>query len=136
MKLPHTHIAALLIAFASAFAVPAIAHGAGGETFTNILLGANTPTNALVSSIQYQKNLGAIIANILGYILGFLGIIAVCLVVYAGFMWLTAGGEEEKAKQALKLLSQAVIGLAIVMSAWSISFFVISALIGSIKSTP
>lgn len=127
--------AAACFFFTLALPVPTSAGTAapGPINISDALIGGDTPTNAFQGAWQAPVNIGTIVAKIISYTLGFLGIIAVCLVVYAGFLYLTAAGEEEKAKQAQKLLSQAVIGLAIVMMAWSISFFVIAALIGSTK---
>ncbi|MBI4268597.1 hypothetical protein HY627_02085 [Candidatus Uhrbacteria bacterium] len=126
----------LAVAAVCIFAAPSPTFAAS-DTLSNVLFGVNTPTNDLVTNFpNTNKNLGVIVVKIISYILGFLGIIAVILVTYAGFLWLTAAGEEEKTKQATKLLSQAVIGLAIIMAAWSISFYVIAALVGSISGTP
>ena len=44
---------------------------------------------------------------------------------------MTAGGNEEKVGEAKKLLMQGVIGLAIVLAAYSIATFVISGLISA-----
>jgi hypothetical protein len=52
-----------------------------------------------------------------------LGVLFVCLTVYAGFLWMTAGGNEEHIEKAKKLLFRAVIGLIIVLSAYSIAWF-------------
>lgn len=58
--------------------------------------------------------------------LGLLGTVATMLVLYAGFLWMTAAGNEEKATQAKSILTTSVIGLIIIMMAYSISRFVIS----------
>ena len=55
--------------------------------------------------------------------LSLLGIIFFGLVVYAGYLWMTAGGNEEDAGRAKKLLTQAVIGLCIVLAAYSITIY-------------
>lgn len=70
-------------------------------------------------------------ANIIRIALGFLGIIAVCLIIYAGFLWMTAGGEAEKVEKAKKILTEAVIGLIIILSAFAIASFILNSLIGA-----
>ena len=60
-----------------------------------------------------------------GWWLGFLGIISVVLILYAGFMWMTAAGNEDKVGQAKKLLVAAVIGLIIILASYSIASFVL-----------
>ena len=64
------------------------------------------------------------IAQVINIALGFLGVIAVIIIIYAGFKWMTAGGNEESVTEARKMILQAVIGLVIIFSAWIISTFV------------
>ena len=61
-------------------------------------------------------------------LLGTLGIVAVVLVIYAGFKWMTSGGNEENVKGAQKILTAAVIGLVIILSAYAITRFVMTQL--------
>jgi len=70
------------------------------------------------------------IARLIRAAFGFLGIIAVLLILYAGFLWMTAAGEVEKVDRAKKTLTSAIIGLVILMSAYGIVSFVISRLLG------
>jgi hypothetical protein len=65
-----------------------------------------------------------IVANIIKYALGLLGLITLVMMLYGGFMWMTAGGNEEQIAQAKKILVNAVIGLAIILSAYAIVIFV------------
>jgi hypothetical protein len=69
-----------------------------------------------------------VIASLVQSALTLVGIILVVLMLYAGFLWMTAGGEEEKVTKAKGLIRDAVIGLAIVMAAMSISIFVVRTL--------
>lgn len=55
----------------------------------------------------------------------FLGIIAVGIILFAGFKWMTAGGSEEKTGEATKLMTSGVIGLVIILSAWGIAYFIL-----------
>lgn len=66
-----------------------------------------------------------IAGKIIGAALGLLGIIAVILIVVAGYIWMTAGGNSEKVEKAKKLLANAIIGLVIILMAYSISYFVL-----------
>ncbi|MCX6779632.1 MAG: hypothetical protein NT034_00410, partial [Candidatus Magasanikbacteria bacterium] len=70
-----------------------------------------------------------IIANIIKSALGLLGILAVSLMLYAGYEWMTSGGNEEQIGTAKKILLNAVIGLAIILSAYSIVAFVMTKLV-------
>lgn len=68
------------------------------------------------------------IANIIRAVLGLLGIIAVLIVLYGGFVYLTSQGNEERIAQAKKILINGAIGLAIILSAFTIVQFVINRL--------
>lgn len=74
-------------------------------------------------------------AQIIRSVLGVLGIVTTVIILYAGFKWMTAGGNEEDVTTAKKILSSAVIGLLIIMSAYSITIFVISSLAKSTTGT-
>lgn len=69
-----------------------------------------------------------IIARIIQVTLGFLGIIAVVLILYAGYTIMTSGGDENKVAEGKKIIQNAVIGLAIILSAFAIVQFVINQL--------
>lgn len=66
-----------------------------------------------------------IVMNVIRITLGFLGTLFVVLTVYAGFLWMTAGGAEENIEKAKKLLYRSVLGLIIVLSAYSITWAVV-----------
>lgn len=64
------------------------------------------------------------LGKILSLVLGFTGTIFFILVVYAGLMWMTAAGNDERIKTAQGILKAAIIGLVIVLSAYAITQFV------------
>ena len=70
-----------------------------------------------------------IIVNIIKVALGLVGIVMVCLMLYAGYLWMTSGGNEEQITQAKGIIRNAAIGLAIMLSAYAIVAFV-AALLG------
>ncbi|MFA6392324.1 MAG: hypothetical protein WCW66_06320 [Patescibacteria group bacterium] len=65
-------------------------------------------------------NLQATVLNIIRWLLGLLGLIGVIMILYAGFTWMTAGGNEEKIEKAKKIISAAIIGLVIIILSWAI----------------
>lgn len=73
-----------------------------------------------------------IATKVINIFLGLLGIIAVSLIIYAGFLWMTAGGSEDKIAQAKKILKNSAIGLLIILSSWGIAYFVLSRLTGDV----
>ncbi|MCD6407073.1 IPT/TIG domain-containing protein, partial [Candidatus Aerophobetes bacterium] len=75
-----------------------------------------------------QANLVTIIGRIIKIILSSLGIVAVVLIIYAGFTWITAGGVPEKINKAKKIIIGAVIGLVIIVSSYAIASFIMNKL--------
>lgn len=78
-----------------------------------------------------QEDLRLVVARIIRTFLTVLGVIAVIIVIYGGFTWMTAGGEAEKVEKAKKILLNGGIGLAIILLSWAITSFIISALLGA-----
>ena len=72
-----------------------------------------------------------IAASVINVALGFLGIIAVVLILIAGFKWMTAGGDQSKVDESKKMLGAAIIGLIIILAAWGIANFVLKSLINA-----
>lgn len=71
-------------------------------------------------------DLESTVVNVVQWVLGFLGLVAVIMILIGGFQWMTAGGNEEKIASAKKIISAAVIGLIVVLLAWAIVIFVVS----------
>jgi hypothetical protein len=82
-------------------------------------------------SIQTRTGLGSsdpriMAANVVRVILGFLGVIAVLLILYAGWLWMSSGGNDDKISKAKKILSNAVIGLIIILASFALASFIIN----------
>lgn len=86
-------------------------------------------TAAGINTGQDENTLLNMIGNIINVILGFLGVILLIYILYAGFLWMTAGGDETKVKTSLAMIKNAIIGLIIVVAAYAISTFVLSKLV-------
>lgn len=106
-------------------ALPALADDTGG---VDSLLWDGQKDN-----IGDQLGLGeedprVIIASVIRVVLGFLGIIAVVIIILGGFKWMTAAGNEDKIDEAKKLITAGVIGLVIILASWGIATFVMKAI--------
>jgi hypothetical protein len=66
--------------------------------------------------------------NVIGLVLGFLGVVFLFLVVYSGIQWMTAGGNDEKITKARNRMIQAAIGIAIISLAYALTRFVVNRL--------
>lgn len=89
--------------------------------------GLNQVNSGLNNSLS-STDPRTVIGRIINMALGFLGVIAVGIVLMGGFKWMTAGGNEEQTGEAKKLLGAGVIGLVIILSAWAIATFIINSL--------
>lgn len=81
-----------------------------------------------------DTNLRGKIANIINIVLSFLGVIAVIMIITAGYQWMMAGGNEEKVKEAKTRLKNAIIGLALVLLAFIIINYAVGALSSAIQN--
>ena len=119
--------------FAFSFSLPALA-----DTITNNTTNTTNldPWGGKETNIGDELGLGnrdprEIAASVIRVILGFLGIIAVIIILLGGFKWMTAGGNEDKVGEAKKLIIAGVIGLIIILASWGIATFVINALVSA-----
>ena len=90
----------------------------------------NTLTKKVASSSDYDtgvtdttisQNVGRIIKGTLTLV----GTVFLVLTVYAGFLWMTASGDDTKVEKATGIIRSSVIGLIIVVAAYSITTFVV-----------
>jgi len=65
-----------------------------------------------------------IVGAVIKILLSFLGVIFLVLLIYGGYLWMTARGEEALAKKAKDIIKNAIIGLVIVLAAYAITNFV------------
>lgn len=84
----------------------------------------NPPIGAINGPGPYQTadefTMSTIIGTIVSTVLSLLGVVFLILIIFAGYNWMTAAGEEEKVKKAKDTLTHAAIGLIIVISAYAI----------------
>lgn len=73
-----------------------------------------------------SRNVEEIVISIIQWILGVLALIAVIMILWGGFMWMTAGGNDERIKKAQGLLRNAIIGLVVILAAWGISIYALN----------
>lgn len=100
-----------------------------------VTLAADAPAN-LDLGLNYATGIGLgsrdvrdTISGIVRAFLGILGILAVLIVLYGGFKWMTSGGNDKGAQEGTKIMTQGVIGLIIIISAFALSQFVINAVV-------
>jgi len=92
---------------------------------------------------NFRENVGLgdvglieLIGNIVKVVMGFLGVVAVLIILYGGFIWMTAMGDPGKVDKAKKLIYAGVIGLVVIFAAFAIASFVLSSLGTATNANP
>lgn len=100
--------------------------------YPNLTIAQDDPFGVNDFNLVLEQDLDpkSVVVNIINIALGFLGLIAVILIIYAGFIWMMSGGESEKIDKAKKILKNALIGLVIIILSWGIVTYIFSQLVG------
>ena len=79
---------------------------------------------------QTNQTLVPVVTGIIQVVLGLVGIVAVCVMIYGGFTYLTSTGNPAKIAKAKNILLYGVVGVVVAGLAYAIMFFVSKALGG------
>jgi len=99
-----------------------------GDSLDKSLGGAQT-------ELAKEIRLPILIGRFFQIVLGALGLIYMCVLVYGGYSWFTASGESEKVEKANKTLGNATWGFLIVLVAFTIVTFAVTNLTDAIITT-
>lgn len=108
--------------FALFVALPALAQDLGtGQGSILQKAGGEAGFSADTTETTFAEILGTVVQTALSFV----GIIFLSLMVYAGYLWMTARGEQDQIEKAKKVITASIIGLIITVGAYSITAFVI-----------
>lgn len=107
--------------FFTATAIPFVASAANAITDKLMTAGDKAGFGTAAGESGILFTIGLVIKSALSV----LGVIFLVLTVYAGYVWMTAGGDESKVEKAKETLGRAVIGLFIVLCSYAIAEFVV-----------
>ena len=121
----------ILICFSvkTSIASASLSDAFGGETLGNMAFSAGYENDGL------EADYVTIISKVINIILSMLGVVFLVLLIYGGFLWMTARGNEQQVEKAKDTIFSSIIGLIIVLSAYAISIFVVSKLISGVLVT-
>ncbi|MBI2416210.1 MAG: hypothetical protein HYV33_06160 [Candidatus Kerfeldbacteria bacterium] len=90
---------------------------------------ANDPTGQIQSTLEENLGLGTIAPTVvaldlINQALTLLGAVSLMLLLYGGFLWVWARGNEEQVGQAKQIIQGTIIGLVIVFASLGITRFV------------
>lgn len=90
-------------------------------------IGMGTETGEIGETFEYTddpSNIQLLVGRIIKTFLGLLGIIFLILILLAGYRWMTARGAEDEISKAKSQLQSSIIGLAIILMAYAVTYFV------------
>jgi hypothetical protein len=93
----------------------------------NRIFGLTPPDQGVSTDVPQPNAIAAIQAaiTVIQYFLGFLGIIAVAIIIYAGVLMILDMGNEDRYKQAKGIITRAVIGLVVLLVSLALVTFVV-----------
>ena len=105
-------VSVLVLLGHAAFAVDSIQFDPQGTIKNELKLPDKSPVDITVRTIQW--------------VLGFLSLASLVMIIFGGFTWMTAAGNEERIKKAKAILTSAIIGLVIIMLSWALISFIVN----------
>jgi hypothetical protein len=95
-------------------------------TASAAIIGSGDLPSNLGEATGGESSLRAIIVKVINYFLGFLGLIAVIMIIYGGFTYMTAAGKQEAVDSAKKTILYAIVGIVIIL----LSFAIVNTIVG------
>lgn len=110
--------------------VPTISSAAPTTQTPGDRFGLNEAVNG-TGVIEGRDPVPLVVARAVQSVLSIVGVIFLILVIWGGAMWMVSGGNEQSITKAKQILTTAVIGLVIIMTGYSITYFIIENLVGA-----
>ena len=110
-----------------------------------IFVHAEVPLNASTTGLNASgaaagfgltaRPITTVIGQVIQVILEVAGAIVALYMFYGGVLWMTAGGDSTKVDKAKSIIVNSVIGIAIMLTAFSITTFVVNSLGSTVQGT-
>jgi glucose uptake protein GlcU len=101
--------------------------------FTTFAVNFSNPANGFLIDLfsqGYPNTFVGILAFLIQLALGIVGLLSILFIIIGGFQYVTSRGDEEQAAAGKRTLTNAIIGLAIVILSYVIVVVIINALNG------
>jgi len=85
--------------------------------------------------LQTEQSAPQIVGNLINAVLTLVGVLLLVYLIWAGFLWMTAGGDEGKVKQATSMIRNSIIGILIIGLSFVIANQVLDALLAGLSGT-
>ena len=86
-------------------------------------------TAALSNLKTGNTDLVARIGAVISVALGLVGILFFGVILYAGFLWMTAGGDKNAHTKSITMIRNGAVGLILIMGAYVLTNFVVGAIV-------
>jgi Type IV secretion system pilin len=100
--------------------------GAGGTPFYDPTKAGGT--NVAGAGTDQGEGIIDIVKRFINYALGFLALIALCMLLWGGYKMVASGGDEGAYKEGIKILKNAAIGIAFIAVSWFLVTFIFTAI--------
>ncbi len=67
------------------------------------------------AGVPKDADLAKVIEKVLNYVLGFLAVLSILMIVIAGIMYITSGGDEGRVDKAKSWLTYSIVGLIVAL---------------------
>ena len=94
--------------------------------------GKETGHTSIGITSQIKDNPGKVVGVFVQALLSFLGVIFLLLMIYGGFIWMMAQGNEQEVGRAKNIIINAAIGIIIVFLAYAITTLIGGQLVDSV----
>jgi len=84
------------------------------------LISPSDSPSSIVEATGGEGSIRSLILRIVNFALGFLGIVAVIMIIYGGVTYVTAAGADEQIGNAKKIILYSVVGIIIILLSFAI----------------
>ncbi|MFA6992191.1 MAG: hypothetical protein WC269_02825 [Candidatus Gracilibacteria bacterium] len=91
------------------------------------LIGPGDNPSGVGDATGGEGDIRALVLRIVNFFLGFLGVVAVIMVIYGGVTYVTAAGKDDAIGNAKKIITYSLVGIVIIL----ISFALVNTILGA-----
>ncbi|MFA6255209.1 MAG: hypothetical protein WC675_04260 [Patescibacteria group bacterium] len=92
-----------------------------------------TATNAGFGAGE-KRDIPTIIGEAINYVFGIVGVIFLTIILVGGYLWMTAGGSEEKVGKAKSFIVNGINGIIVIFLAYALVYVMLFSMGGAIGS--
>ena len=110
----------------------AVSHAAGTSIEDAMAAQNQAFAGKTAANLGSPKDVRIIVTNIIRIFLSFVGLLATTYLVYGGYLYMTAAGNESRTSSASKIMLSSALGLLVVLTSYSITMLIYKIYLSSI----